>query len=42
MLNWALCLFEPNQRRLGGKLAVSARTIASVYFPLAMYVFSSL
>lgn len=42
VLNWALCLFEPNQRRLGGKLAVSARTIASVYFPLAIYVFSSL
>ena len=36
VLNWALCLFEPNQRRLGGKLAVSARTIASIYFSLAI------
>lgn len=42
MLNWALGLFEPNQRRRGGKLAVSARTVASVYFSLAIYVFFSL
>lgn len=39
-LNWALCLFEPKQRWLGGALAVPTPGRVGVYFLLVICIFS--